>query len=112
MKIEAEFKENNQWDEITLQAIELGLEKAGIFLKGIVKSNTPVDKGDLRAANDYEVQENQLSLFNDKEYAPFVEFAVNKKPRGQGRIPFMRPSVFENRDKINDIIAREMKNKL
>ena len=112
MKIELNFKENPNWDKLVMEAIKLGLSKALIFLTNETKRLTPVDTGRLRNSymKNIEIDGKRINgiLETDVEYAKYLEFST-KKPRGQGEIPFMRPALYNNQDKITAIVSREMK---
>lgn len=104
MEIKASFKEDPRWDDITKAAIERGLEKALIFAQGQAKSKAPVDTGRLKNSISRETIGSEGSIFTDVEYSPYIEFGT-KRQKAQ---PFLRPALFENQDKIEVIIAREI----
>ena len=132
--IEAKFEENDRWDDVVRQAIDVGLEKIGIFVKGQAKSRAPIKTGQLKGSIDHEVKGEQVAVFTNVEYGAAIEFGLepmlikvkNKKVLSNGKTffgksvihpgtnpqPFLRPSIFGNVDKINNIMARELASKL
>ena len=108
MKIELKFKEDPIWDDITQQAIEIGMEKAVIFVKNQAKTRAPVDTGRLKNSISGRVtigvKQIEGEVFTDVEYAPYIEFGT-ERAKAQ---PFLRPALYGNEDKITTIISREM----
>lgn len=105
MKIELNFDLNENVDDIINQAIEKGLTEAAIFAQGEAKKKVPVDKGTLRDNIFYKVEGKQAIIYDNVEYAPYVELGTVKM---QAR-PFLRPSVFNNRKQILNIVSNSLK---
>lgn len=116
MRIEVDYKKNMIWANKVNDAINIGLETAMEYLKNETVINTPKDTGNLQKSYRTRVENNKGKyigvLANNAEYATYVEYAVNKKPRGQGIIPFMRPTLNNSAKTMKTIITREMKSKL
>ena len=97
---------NNSWkfkqklDENKLNA----LNEAGKFCVGKMDHYVPVDTGYLRSRNEYKIASNELYLQNDCFYAKFQEFGTYKM-KAQ---PFMRPAVFNHKNEIGMIMAKEL----
>ena len=79
------------------------MEKSVIQVQGWARENAPVEFGLMRASIAHEVSmpfgDVVGVVFSDIKYAPFVEFGGGK-PRGVGRIPWLRPAVEEHTEKI------------
>jgi phage gpG-like protein len=73
------------------------------------RMNSPVDTGRLRSSIRFEVKPTfgnvQGVIGSNVVYAPFVEFGGGK-PRGVGRIPYLRPAVEEHQSQIKRIFER------
>jgi hypothetical protein len=73
------------------------------------KMNSPVDTGRLRSSIRFEVKPTfgnvQGTIGSNVVYAPSVELGGGK-PRGVGRIPFLRPAVEEHQSQIKRIFER------
>ena len=65
------------------QEITRFLRQEAQNVKGRVMALTPVDKGVLRPAWSTKVAGNSAEIFNNTEYAPYVEFGHRVKIRGK-----------------------------
>jgi HK97 gp10 family phage protein len=108
MKIKLDFDLNENVDDVIKQALEKGFTEVGIFVTAEAKKRTPVDTGTLRDNTFYEVGGNTVIIYNNMEYAPYIELGT---VRMQAQ-PFLRQSVFNNKKEITDIIARNLKGAL
>jgi HK97 gp10 family phage protein len=77
------------------------LEAVGKFIKAKMDSYTPVDTGNLKSHNSYQIVNNELFLQNDCEYAGYVEKGTYKM-KAQ---PFMQPAVYNHVSEIKQISA-------
>lgn len=110
------------------------LSKIALFLESEVKrnltDNDSVVTGQLRRSITAEVKGNQASALTNVSYAPYVEYGTGiyaekgdgRKDRwcyqtadgewhstlGQPPQPFMRPALYNNKDKIMDILKAEI----
>lgn len=105
MQIEVELKQTN-WDDALNKAIQRGLVKASILMRNEAVKECPVDTGRLLNSITRENKENEARIFTDVEYAIPVEFGT-KRQKGH---PFMRPALYNNEKKIEDIINKEILN--
>lgn len=108
--IEAKFEENDRWGDVVRQAIDIGLEKIGIFVEGQAKSRVRVDTGQLKGSISHKTNKDAVSIFTPVEYGIYQEFGVSGRPYTFR--PYLRPALFGNVDKINNIMARELASKL
>ena len=71
-----------------------------------IKSETPVLTGELRDANDYEVEDElNMYFYNDKDYAPYVELGTYK----QFSNPFMRRGILKSIKTFTRILVKKLK---
>jgi HK97 gp10 family phage protein len=80
------------------------LEAIGAFLKGKMDSYTPVDTGNLKSHNSYKINNNELFLHNDCEYAGYVENGTYK----MGAQPFMKPAAYNHIAEIKQIAIEHL----
>ncbi len=119
------------------RAIVQGLYIATNIVHSQTVRDTPVQYGALKNDNEMKVDEENLEgiVYNSRDYAPYVEFGQEtgdpsnvtnenngvkvtiafaqpsenpKSPRNVGRIPFMRPALYENEDKIVAALYRPL----
>ncbi len=111
MNIEVNVKDTN-WDEVMKKAIQTGLTKASMLMRNDAVKECPVDTGRLLNSITREVKENVARVFTDIEYAMAVEFGVGsaKSAKRKKGHPFMRPAIYNNEKKIEDMINREILN--
>ena len=83
------------------------LASAGATVEGRAKFNSPVDTGRLRAsfAHRVEAKLGRVRIGSNVRYASPLEFS-RKRPRGIGRIPFLRPALSESVGDINRQLRR------
>ena len=82
-------------------------EKIGSVGLASVISETPVRTGELRDANQVEVmtEEDAVVWFNDKSYAPFVEYGTYKMNPN----PFMLRGLMNKINEFSNIIINGLK---
>jgi len=92
--------------------INIGVIKALIRSTNLVQANAkvlvPVDKGILKGSIVKSVENNKLEgrVSTNLEYAPYVELGLKSNPN-YPRQPYMRPALFDNKDKIESIFIKE-----
>jgi hypothetical protein len=91
------------------------LNRIGFLIEGKAKELCPVDTGRLRASIQHKINAGELSVVvgTNVPYAPYVEFMYdlnNPHPgRETGQMPFLRPALFQSKDKINRMIKEAFK---
>lgn len=81
------------------------LRELGDFLVQEAEFYTPVDTGNLRSNNTYEILKNELYIHNYTPYAKYVEFGTFKM---RGR-PFIGRAISENLGIIKEMAVRRFK---
>jgi hypothetical protein len=72
----------------------------------------PMDTVTLKPSLEMMVDEDKIEgmVKSNLEYAPYVEYGQDMtpphKPRHGGRIPFLRPALYENENKINEVLNK------
>ncbi len=115
--------------------IKAAMGKSCALVERTAKQTAPKDTGALRNSIQFDVRENGSEIvgtvFTPLEYAPYVEFGTGlfaekngrKTPwlyedektgktiftRGQKPHPYLRPALFENRNKITEILRESVK---
>lgn len=77
------------------------LELTGELLVKYMNYYVAVDTGYLRSRNQYQINQNELYLYNDCKYAIYQEFGTYK----MAAHPFMRPAAFNHIREIKEIWA-------
>ena len=79
----------------------------GATVEGRAKFNSPVDTGRLRTSFAHRVEAalGRVRIGSNVRYASPLEFS-RKRPRGIGRIPFLRPALSESLGDINRQLRR------
>ena len=85
------------------QATARGLEKIGLTAEGYAKSNAPVDTGRLRNSISHEVNEQDVYIGSNVEYAPYVELGTAR----QKARPFLKPAATEHSQTYKGILKAE-----
>jgi phage gpG-like protein len=86
------------------------LNKIGFVVEDKAKQLCPVDTGRLRASIQHKILPEELAVVigTNVPYAPYVEYMypVNAPHPGRetGQMPFLRPALFQLKDKINRMI--------
>lgn len=86
------------------------LTKIGFLVEGRAKQLCPVDTGKLRASIQSKVvpEEKAVYIGTFVDYAKYVEYRYpmeNPHPgRETGQMPFLRPSIFQSKRKIKELI--------
>jgi len=93
-KIKKEFK----------SAVEYGLDRVGILIVGEAVVRCPVDTSNLKGSITHKViGEKAVRVGTGVAYAAFVEYGkgqANKEKNSRAEIPFLRPAIDENHEKI------------
>jgi HK97 gp10 family phage protein len=116
--------------------VEQAMGKACALVERTAKQKAPKDKGTLRNSITSKIEKEGSNIkgivFTPLEYAPYVEFGTGlfaeegngrKTPwayedeetgekiftRGQKPQPYLRPALYENREKINSILKEGVK---
>lgn len=115
--------------------IKVAMGKCCALVERTAKQTAPKDTGALRNSIQSEVQSDGIDIkgvvFSPLEYAPYVEYGTGlfaeengrKTPwtyedeetgeriftRGQKPHPYLRPALFENREKITKILEESVK---
>lgn len=79
------------------------LEKIGLTAERYAKESAPVDTGRLRNSITHEVDEKDVYIGTNVEYAPHVEFGTVK----QKAQPFLRPAATDHSETYKQIILDE-----
>lgn len=110
MNIELNYKKDDSWEQKFNQQLEAGLTAGCIILESEAKKITPRKYGKLFNAYGRDVKNNIGVVYNTAEYAPYLEFSEPPKhPKLAGKkIPFMRPALYDNIDKIKQAITNEL----
>jgi HK97 gp10 family phage protein len=117
--------------------VEKAMQKACLLVEGEAKKKAPKDTGALRNSITSKVEQDSEGVkgivFTPLEYAPYVEYGTGlfaeegngrKTPwayedektgdliytRGQKPQPYLRPALYENREKINSILKEGVTN--
>ena len=101
---------SNKKDEVLSafkEQIEKGLEAIGLTAEGYAKDNCPVDTGRLRNSISYAVQENEVYIGTNVEYAPEVEFRDISHKTGQAH--FLRDAATTHGNEYQQIMEAALK---
>jgi HK97 gp10 family phage protein len=82
------------------------LEAIGESCKNNMDKNVPVDTGNLKSHNKYQVSNDEVKLINDCEYAGYIEFGT-RKMRSQ---PFFKSSALNNIGELTNIVGGKLSN--
>ena len=85
------------------QAWERSLEKIGLVAEGYAKKACPVDTGRLRNSITHEVEDENVYIGSNVEYAPDVELGTRK----QKAKPFLKPAATDHSETYKQIILDE-----
>ena len=130
MQTGLEFKQTN-WDKALKQAITRGLTKATILIRNQAVKECPIKTGRLLNSIKRESDDKKGKVYTNVEYASVVEYGVkreykirvkNKQVLSDGKVffgkevihppikaqPFMRPALYNNKDKILGIVKNEI----
>lgn len=116
---QVDVKYNNNIDDIVKKAIEKGILNGVNLVDKDAKKNCPADTGTLLNSikKEYDFEKQVGTVSANTNYAIFVEYAdgslfKKKKARKRGKIPFLRPALYDNEKKIYDDIHRAIKEAL
>lgn len=85
-----EYKSNlNAFKRFLGSATNSTLKDMGKTGKNNIRKETPVQTGNLRSENGYEIEGITLYFYNTADYAPYVELGTHK----QSANPFMRRGI-------------------
>lgn len=123
--IEALIHYLNKLDD---EHIDETLKKACLVVERSAKEKAPKGTGELRRSIKSKVEDKQGIIFTPIEYAPYVEYGTGIHAENGGRTdvpwryqddkgdwhstsgmkphPYMRPALYENVDKIKDVIKK------
>lgn len=102
------LKKLDNIEPLVEKAVEKGLEKSGTLIEADAKTYVPVDTGALKESIYHKVEDNTLEVGATMPYAIFVEFGTYKQ-RPQ---PYLTPAIEGNRQKMVDIISKEIEEAL
>ena len=111
-------------------AIKRALTRIGMQCEGYAKKLCPVDTGGLRNSISHKVQENDVYIGTNKEYAAYVELGTGKyysggrktpwtykdakgkwhMTNGQKAKPYLKPAATNHAKTYKNILEDEMKN--
>lgn len=87
-------------DEKTLDMFK---EVADLLVKNI-RAEAPVITGALRDATEAEVHSDGITVYNSKDYAPYVEMGTSR----QSANPFMRRGITKSITQLDTLAKREL----
>ena len=88
------------------EQVQKGLEAIGSTAEGYAKDNCPVDTGRLRNSIAYAVEDNEVQIGTNVEYAPIQEFLDMKHKTGQAH--FLRDSATTHGDEYQEIMRASL----
>ena len=111
------------------ESTEAALNKATLLVEGEARKKAPKGEGDLRRSITSKVEGTKGIVYTPLEYAPYVEYGTGLFAEGGGRQdvpwhykddegkwhrtsgmkphPYMRPALYENTNRIIEIIKEE-----
>lgn len=114
-------------------AILRGLEKCGLVAEGYAKKLCPVDTGNLRNSITHQVDDHDVYIGTDNEYAAYVELGTGIYAEGGGgrptpwvyqdakgnwhythgnrAQPYLKPAVADHAQQYRNILEDELKGK-
>lgn len=107
-KFDANLKSNK--DEVLTafrDQIVKGLTAIGSTAEGYAKDNCPVDTGRLRNSIAYAVEENEVQIGTNVEYAPIQEFHDMRHKSGQAH--FLRDAATTHGDEYQAIMEAALR---
>jgi hypothetical protein len=110
-KIDIDVKINPKTEDIVNDAIIDGLYESIQLVHKTAIEYCPYEHGTLVNSLEWNVDENDISATENTnvEYAVYVEYPDKaKQGRLRGKLPFLRPSLFDNREKIGQIMKKNM----
>lgn len=113
IKVKINTKGFEKFNRNMTRALKDGLRKSALVVERKAKIYSPVDTGTLRRSIKTERVEGEIDGFSvtiapSVSYAAAVEFG-GKKPRKQGRIPYMRPALRDSEGQIRNIMTNEIR---
>lgn len=103
VKVETK-SDNKKFNSYVKSAVSASLIEMGVSGVANIKSLTPVDSGNLKASNRYDIDFNTLIFSNNMEYAPYIEFGTRYiSPQS-----FMRRGINNSRRIFNQIIKKRL----
>lgn len=84
--------------------LENALEQMGQIGKDNIKDETPVRTGKLESENEYKRVDLDVYLYNEADYAPFVELGTMYMHSN----PFMRRGIQKSRQQFTDTLKRNL----
>ncbi|MCD8208418.1 MAG: HK97 gp10 family phage protein [Bacteroidales bacterium] len=106
------------------------LEECGLTAEGYAQASCPVDTGNLRNSITHEVEDHEVAIGTNCEYAPYVELGtgiyysggrqdpwVYQDSKGNWHLtngmeaqPYLKPAVADHTDTYKNIIESEFQN--
>ena len=106
--VKVEVEESDNIDEV-LQALEektrQSLEEVGQIAVNDARNNTPVRTGNLRNSMTYSIQDGEVIVGSDVDYAVYVEEGTSKQ-KGQHMV---RDAMQDNIDEFRTLIEQNMR---
>lgn len=90
------------------EQVALGLESIGQEAEGYAKDECPVDTGRLRNSISHEVQEDDVYIGTNVEYAPYVEYR-DKARHTTGKAHFLRDAATTHTNHYKAIMEAALK---
>jgi len=106
--MKVEFKDNKQQVMAAFQRqYRLGLEAIGMEAEGYAKDECPVDTGRLRNSISHQIEDNEVYIGTNVEYAPYVEFGSQQHKTGKAH--FLRDAATTHNDRYKSIMETALK---
>lgn len=102
------YKRLDEIEKAVEEGVAAGLEEFGVKVQEDAKRYCPVDTGRLQESIKVETDANGITIGTDVEYAAYVEFGTSRQ-RPQ---PYLTPAFEQNKNKIEDMIAKEIEKRL
>lgn len=96
--------------KVILEASQESLVEIGEFIKAeyISRLQPHIRTGKLAASPTYKVQDGQVIVGSDVEYAPYLEYGTSK----MRAYPCLRPAVDENHEAITNITKKYIQERI
>jgi HK97 gp10 family phage protein len=86
------------------KAVDLALTAIGMKAEEYAKLLCPVDTGRLRNSITYDIEESDVYIGTNVEYAPYVELGTSKMTAK----PFLKPAAEDHAETYKEIIKKFM----
>jgi HK97 gp10 family phage protein len=108
MEIKLDLKLNKQADRAINDSLTRGLRIIAIELENAAKDLCPANTGNLRNSISHFSDDESATVATNVEYGIYQEYGT-KKMSAQ---PFMRPALYNNKDKIVQILRGVLNDRL